>query len=188
MPTPDLEALIRVTAPGYVGAEPPEIAFGTTDTPVGRLVLAVTSRGVAACSFEDEHAIFERVGREIGGFIGPDPRRLDPLRREIDAYFEGRLRTFTASVDLRLATPFARTVLQMMLAVPYGTVTTHAELAARIGRPQALHAVSNALVANPVCLIVPCHRAIEGDGGPGAYAGGPEAKRHLLALEGITVG
>ncbi len=188
MPTPDLEALIRVTAPGYVGAEPPEIAFGTTDTPVGRLVLAVTSRGVAACSFEDEHAIFERVGREIGGFIGPDPRRLDPLRREIDAYFAGRLRTFTASVDLRLATPFARTVLQMMLAVPYGTVTTHAELAARIGRPQALHAVSNALVANPVCLIVPCHRAIEGDGGPGAYAGGPEAKRHLLALEGITAG
>ncbi|GGM70496.1 methylated-DNA--protein-cysteine methyltransferase [Thermopolyspora flexuosa] len=177
-----------MTAPGYVGAEPPEIAFGTTDTPVGRLVLAVTSRGVAACSFEDEHAIFERVGREIGGFIGPDPRRLDPLRREIDAYFAGRLRTFTASVDLRLATPFARTVLQMMLAVPYGTVTTHAELAARIGRPQALHAVSNALVANPVCLIVPCHRAIEGDGGPGAYAGGPEAKRHLLALEGITVG
>ncbi|MEV5413558.1 methylated-DNA--[protein]-cysteine S-methyltransferase [Thermopolyspora sp. NPDC052614] len=188
MPSPDLEALLRVTAPGYVGVTPPEIAFGTTDTPVGRLVLAVTARGVAACSFENEHAIFERVSREIGRFIGPDPRRLDPLRRELDAYFEGRLRAFTGSVDLRLATPFARTVLQMMLAVPYGTVTTHRELAARIGRPQALRAVGNALVANPVCLIVPCHRAIEAEGKPGNYAGGVEAKRRLLALEGIDVG
>jgi methylated-DNA-[protein]-cysteine S-methyltransferase len=184
MSTGDLEALLRVTAPNYVGVTPPTIAFGTTDTPVGRLVLAVTARGVAACSYDHEHAVFERVSKQIDTFIGPDPRRIDPVRRELDAYFAGRLRAFTFGVDLRLATAFARTVLQMMLAVPYGSVTTYQELAQRIGRPRALRAVGNALVANPVCLAVPCHRAIEAVGTPGNYAGGPDAKKRLLALEG----
>ncbi|HEY9523349.1 MAG TPA: methylated-DNA--[protein]-cysteine S-methyltransferase [Thermopolyspora sp.] len=188
MSTGDLDALLRVTAPGYVGESPPTIAFGTTDTPVGRLVLAVTARGVAACSYDDEHAVFARISREIDPFIGPDPRRIDPLRRELDAYFAGRLRAFTAVIDLRLATPFARTVLQMMLAVPHGSVTTYRDIAQRIGRPLALRAVSNALKANPVCLIVPCHRAIEAAGSPGDYAGGPTAKRRLLSLEGADAG
>ncbi|GAA0397485.1 methylated-DNA--[protein]-cysteine S-methyltransferase [Microbispora corallina] len=186
MSTGDLEALLRVTAPGYVGESPPDVAFGTTDTPVGRLVLAVTARGVAACSYDDEHAVFARVYRSIGSFIGPDPRRLDPVRRELDAYFEGRLRAFSLPVDLQLATAFARTVVQMTLSVPYGSVTTHGELAGRIGRPQALHAVANALTANPVCVIVPCHRAVESPGVLGGYAGGPAAKEHLLRLEGAV--
>ncbi|MET8143004.1 methylated-DNA--[protein]-cysteine S-methyltransferase [Sphaerisporangium sp. NPDC005288] len=183
MTTGDLEALVRVTAPGYVGETPPEVAFGTTDTPVGPLALAVTARGVVACSYENEHVIFARVSREIGTFIGPDPRRLDPVRRELDAYFSGRLRAFTVPVDLRLATPFARTVLQMTMAVPYGRVTTYPEIAERIGRPQALRAIGNALTANPVCVIVPCHRALEAPGRPGGYAGGPAAKEALLRLE-----
>ncbi|WP_248964465.1 methylated-DNA--[protein]-cysteine S-methyltransferase [Sphaerisporangium perillae] len=183
MTTGDLEALVRVTAPGYVGETPPDVAFGMTDSPVGRMVLAVTARGVVACSYENEHVVFARVSREIGSFIGPDPRRLDPIRRELDAYFSGRLRTFTLPVDLRLATPFARTVLQMTMAVPYGSVTTYQEIAARIGRPQALRAIGNALTANPVCVIVPCHRAVEASGRPGGYAGGAAAKAHLLHLE-----
>jgi methylated-DNA-[protein]-cysteine S-methyltransferase len=184
MTTGDLEALVRVTAPGYVGETPPDVAFGMTDTPVGRLALGVTARGVVACSYENEHVIFERVSREIGTFIGPDPRRLDPIRRELDAYFSGRLRAFTVPVDLRLATAFARTVLQMTMAVHYGNVTTYQEIAERIGRPQALRAIGNALTANPVCVIVPCHRAVEAAGHPGGYAGGLAAKEQLLRLEG----
>ncbi|MFC4530990.1 methylated-DNA--[protein]-cysteine S-methyltransferase [Sphaerisporangium dianthi] len=183
MTTGDLEALVRVTAPGYVGETPPDVAFGTTESPVGLLALAVTARGLVACSYENEHVVFARVSREIGSFIGPDPRRLDPVRRELDAYFSGRLRAFTVPVDLRLATPFARTVLQMTMAVPYGSVTTHQQIAGRIGRPQALRAIGNALTANPVCVIVPCHRAVEAAGRPGGYAGGPAAKAHLLHLE-----
>ncbi|MDF5752993.1 methylated-DNA--[protein]-cysteine S-methyltransferase [Spongiactinospora sp. TRM90649] len=179
----DLDALLRVTSPGYRGHGPPDVAFGTTASPVGTLVLAVTARGVVACSYEDEHAVFERVSRAVGTFIGPDPRRLDPVRRELDAYFAGRLRTFTTSVDMQLATAFARTVLSMVSAVPYGTTTTYQAVAERIGRPRALRAVGNALTANPVCVIVPCHRAVEDDG-PGPYAGGTAAKQNLLRLEG----
>ncbi len=89
------------------------------------------------------------------------PSGLDPLKREIDAYFDGRLRTFTLAFDLRLATAFARSVLQMITSTPYGTTTTYAAVAERIGRPQALRAVANAVTENPVCLLVPCHRVVE---------------------------
>ncbi|SDH85496.1 methylated-DNA-[protein]-cysteine S-methyltransferase [Sinosporangium album] len=184
MSTGDLDALVRVTAPNYVGKSRPDIAFGTTDTLVGTLVLAVTGRGVVACSYENEHEVFERVRREVGTFIGPDPRRLDPVRRELDAFFGRRLQTFATPVDLQLATPFARSVLQIMTTVRYGTATTYGEIAARIGRPQALRAVGNALAANPVCVIVPCHRVVEGVGVLGGYAGGIAAKERLLRLEG----
>ncbi|MEW9530861.1 methylated-DNA--[protein]-cysteine S-methyltransferase [Microbispora sp. NPDC049125] len=184
MSTGDLEALLRITSPGYVGEAPPDIAFGTTDTPVGRLVLAVTARGVVTCSYDDEHAVFARVSRALGSFIGPDPRRLDPVRRELDAYFAGRLRAFSTQVDPQLSSGFTRTVTQMTLAVPYGSVTTYRDLAERIGRPQAVRAVANALAGNPVCLFVPCHRAVDGPGSLGGYAGGAAAKEQLLRLEG----
>ncbi|WP_066360095.1 methylated-DNA--[protein]-cysteine S-methyltransferase [Herbidospora mongoliensis] len=179
----DLEALLRVTSPTYVGESAPTIAFGTHDTMAGRLVLAVTSRGVIATTFDDEHEVYARVHREVGSFIGHDSKRLDPLKREIDAYFDGRLRTFTLAFDLRLATAFARSVLQMITSTPYGTTTTYAAVAARIGRPQALRAVANAITENPVCLLVPCHRVVGGSGTPGAYAGGKAAKEMLLNLE-----
>jgi methylated-DNA-[protein]-cysteine S-methyltransferase len=183
MSTGDLEALLRVTAPGYVGESPPQVAFGTADTPVGRLTLGVTERGVVACSYDDEHTVFARLNQAIGSFIGPDPRRIDPLRRELEAYFAGRLRAFSTPADLRLATGFTRTAVQMAAAVPYGSTTTYREIAARMGRPQALRAVANALVSNPVCVIVPCHRAVDSPDLPGPYAGGPDAKHYLLTLE-----
>jgi len=179
----DLEALLRVTSANYRGEGPPDIAFGTYDGAVGRLIIAVTARGVVSCSFEDEHTVYERVVKQVGPHLGPDPRRLDPVRRELDAYFSGRLRAFATPVDLSLATSFARTVLQKTLAVPYGTTTTVERIGELIGRPRALRAVGNALSANPVCVIVPCHRVTREDGEPGEYAGGAAAKRHLLTVE-----
>lgn len=183
MSSGDLDALLRVTSTTYRSDAPPDIAFGTYDGAVGRLVLAVTARGVVACSFSDEHSVFERLLKEVGGFIGPDARRLDPVRRELDAYFSGRLRAFTTPADLALAASFGRTVLQKTMAVPYGTTTTYGEIAERIGRPRALRAVGNAQRENPVCVIVPCHRIVQGDGGLGDYAGGAAAKQHMLNVE-----
>ncbi|WP_214319312.1 methylated-DNA--[protein]-cysteine S-methyltransferase [Nonomuraea sediminis] len=181
----DLDALLRVTSGTYRGETPPDIAFGTYDGAVGRLVLAVTARGIAACSFEPENSVFEQLTRHVGTFIGPDPGRLDPVRRELDAYFSGRLRTFATRVDLALATPFARTVLQKTMAVPYGTATTLEEIGELIGRPRALRAVGNAVNANPVCVIVPSHRVENGE--QGDYPGGAAAKRHLLNVEARAV-
>ncbi|HEX4811185.1 MAG TPA: methylated-DNA--[protein]-cysteine S-methyltransferase [Nonomuraea sp.] len=183
MTSGDLDALLRVTSTTYRGESPPDIAFGTYDGAVGRLVLAVTGKGIAACSFEPENTVFELVTRHVGRFIGPDPRRLDPVRRELDAYFSGRLRAFATPVDLRLATPFARSVLQRTTGVPYATTTTLEEIGAGIGRPRALRAIGNALASNPVCVIVPCHRVVRADGQLGDYPGGAAAKQHLLNVE-----
>ncbi|MFI7708325.1 methylated-DNA--[protein]-cysteine S-methyltransferase [Nonomuraea sp. NPDC049480] len=183
MTSGDLDALLRVTSNTYRGERPPDVAFGTYDGAVGRLVLAVTGKGIAACSFEPENDVFELVTRHVGTFIGPNPRRLDPVRRELDAYFSGRLRAFATPVDLTLATTFARTVLQKTMAVPYGTTTTLEEIGVSIGRPRALRAIGNALASNPVCVIVPCHRVVREDGALGDYAGGAAAKQHLLNVE-----
>lgn len=183
MSSSDLDALLRVTSSTYRGETPPDIAFGTYDGAVGRLVLAVTGKGIAACSFEPENDVFELLMRHAGTFIGQDARRLDPVRRELDAYFSGRLRTFATPVDLTLATAFARTVLQKTMAVPYGTTTTLEAIGVSIGRPRALRAIGNALASNPVCVIVPCHRVVREDGELGDYAGGPAAKQHLLTVE-----
>ena len=81
-------------------------------------------------------------------------------------------------------TAFQRRVWQAMRAIPYGETRTYAELAAHIGQPRAVRAVGNAAAANPVVIIVPCHRVIRSDGTIGNYGGGQARKRHLLALEG----
>lgn len=132
MSSGDLDALLRVTSATYRGEVPPDVAFGTYDGAVGRLVLAVSGKGIVACSFESEDTVFELVVRHVGAFVGPDPGRLDPVRRELDAYFSGRLRTFATPVDLSIATTFARTVLQKTMAVPYGETATLDEI--EIGR------------------------------------------------------
>jgi methylated-DNA-[protein]-cysteine S-methyltransferase len=183
MSSGDIDALLRATSSTYRAEKPPDIAFGTYEGALGTLVLAVTGKGIVACSFEEENTVFERVSKHVGTYIGPDARRLDPVRRELDAYFSGRLRTFSTQVDFAMATSFVRTVLQKTMAVTYGTTTTYERIGESIGRPRALRAIGNASGSNPVCVIVPCHRVVLEDGGLGDYAGGAAAKQHLLNVE-----
>ncbi len=191
----NLEALLRSPLPGEPSGPPDlaaaaaregllDLAVGTTETPVGRLVLAVAETGLVTCSYQDEDAVTERLARTVSPRVLRAPRRLDPVRRELDAYFAGRLHQFSVPVDLTLASPFGRAVLRALGQVPYGSTTTYGELAARLGRPQAARAVGNALGANPVCVIVPCHRVVGSAGQLTGYAGGVAAKRRLLELEG----
>ncbi|MER5790561.1 MGMT family protein [Streptomyces sp. NPDC001980] len=87
-------------------------------------------------------------------------------------------------MDLRLATPFSRTTVERLDALlPYGVTGTYAELAAALGRPRAARAVGTALGANPLCVVLPCHRVVGSGGRLTGYAGGVEAKRFLLDLE-----
>jgi methylated-DNA-[protein]-cysteine S-methyltransferase len=155
------------------------------DSPVGRLRLSVASSGVLRVSFAAREAAAEPPTRGA-----PDRAALDLLtatRRELDAYFAGRLRGFTVPLDLRLATPFTRRVLRTVAAVPYGATTSYGRLVDRLGRPRTTHqlrAVGAAVGANPVNLLVPCHRVVGADGSLVGYAGGLPAKRLLLVLEG----
>jgi O-6-methylguanine DNA methyltransferase len=120
-------------------------------------------------------------GRPLPRPTGPNAH-VRRLRRELDAYFRGRLRRFGVPLDLR-GTPFQRAVWKRLARVPYGTTMTYAELAARIGRPSAVRAVGHANGRNPVSIVIPCHRVVGTDGALHGYGGGLWRKRWLLEHE-----
>jgi methylated-DNA-[protein]-cysteine S-methyltransferase len=168
---------MRTTLPGS--------ATAVHETPAGPLRLSVAPGGVQRASFAAAKAA---AGPPPRG--APDPAALELLsatRRELDAYFAGRLRGFTVPLDLRLATPFTRQVLRAVATVPYGATTSYGRLADQLGRPRTtdqLRAVGAAVGANPLNVLLPCHRVVGADGRLVGYAGGLPAKRLLLALEG----
>jgi methylated-DNA-[protein]-cysteine S-methyltransferase len=105
------------------------------------------------------------------------------VRAEMDAYFAGDLSALGRVPWTVVGTDFQNTVWRALLDIPAGTTTTYGALAARIGRPAAVRAVGLANGANPVGLVIPCHRVIGADGSLTGYGGGLERKRWLLAHE-----
>jgi len=104
------------------------------------------------------------------------------LKKQLTEYFNGQRRNFDFAPVIA-GTEFQRQVLQAVAAVPYGEVISYAELARRVGRPQAVRAVGNALGANKTAILVPCHRVVRGSGKNGGYRWGDHRKTFLLALE-----
>jgi methylated-DNA-[protein]-cysteine S-methyltransferase len=162
-----------------------DVAYRTLESPVGRLLLAATPEGLVRIAFETEDV--DSVLSELAAHVSPRvllaPERLDAVSAELEEYFAGRRHAFDVPVDLRLARGFRRAVLERLTHVPYAGTVSYAELAARAGSPRALRAVGTACALNPVPLVVPCHRVVRSDGAPGAYRGGAEVKRRLLAME-----
>ena len=168
---------------------PRAYATAEFDSPLGTLRLAATRKGLA------QICLPRSAGPGFTGWLArrlPDAERvdwlplLDKARQELDAYFAGRLREFTLSLDLR-GTPFQLAVWEALRRIGYGETRSYADVAREVGRPRALRAVGNANGANPVPVIVACHRVISSDGRLGGYGGGAEAKRRLLALEKAAV-
>ncbi len=160
-------------------------------TPVGTLTLAASDDAVLSCAFASPEEVLARLTACRGVTVEePTDVREDLLARtraQLDAYLSGRLRAFSLPVDLRLASPFVRhTVASLDGFAAYGRTGTYGALAQRMGRPGAARAVGRALGANPVCVIVPCHRVVASSGGVSGYAGGVAAKRYLLDLEATT--
>ncbi len=186
----DIHALERRLSDVPSAGQPPrlvgDVTYALHDTPVGPLLLAVTKRGLVASSYDEESTVARRIaGRVSPAVVRGTSEALDEVRRELDAYFGGRRRSFDLPVDLALATPFQSRVLGALReSVAYGSTTTYGTLARQIGAPKASRAVGAALGANPVCVIVPCHRVIGTTGALTGYAGGVAAKETLLRLEG----
>jgi methylated-DNA-[protein]-cysteine S-methyltransferase len=163
-----------------------DVAYGTMDSPVGPLLVAVTDRGLVRVAFSSERS--EEVLAELASRVSPrvlrDPARTDEIRRELDEYFAGQRRRFDVRVDWSLVRGFAQGVLRATARVPFGTTTTYRQMAEAAGSPRASRAAGNALGSNPIPIVVPCHRVLHSGGGLGGYAGGLERKRTLLTLEG----
>jgi methylated-DNA-[protein]-cysteine S-methyltransferase len=123
-------------------------------------------------------------GRDVAA--GRGRRHVEQARAELAEYLAGRRTFFTVPVDLAGVAEFQSLVLAEARRIPFGEVESYAALARRIGHPRAARAVGNALGANPVPVLVPCHRVIRGDGTWGHYAFGPALKTRLLELERAT--
>ncbi|HEV8229696.1 MAG TPA: methylated-DNA--[protein]-cysteine S-methyltransferase [Candidatus Limnocylindria bacterium] len=161
------------------------VGYRVVDSPLGPLWIAVGPRGLLNVHYGAEPSPLElgRIVRTYGPGILPDARRVDDVARELDEYFSGRRREFDVAVDLSPLTPFQRSVLAATARVPYGELTTYARVARRAGNERASRAAGAAIGANPIPIVVPCHRVVATDGTLGGYAGGLEAKRRLLQLE-----
>jgi methylated-DNA-[protein]-cysteine S-methyltransferase len=164
-----------------------DVSFDVADTQIGPLLLAVTERGLCRISFDPEpDRETETLARTFGVRVLRAPRELDPVRRELDEYFEGRRRDFDLPIDLRGREGFSRDILERLAKVPYGEVTTYKSLAVEAGNPRAARAVGTIMNRNPIPIVLPCHRVVGSNGSLVGYGGGLERKRLLLDLEAGT--
>jgi methylated-DNA-[protein]-cysteine S-methyltransferase len=168
-----------------------DVGYGTVDTPIGRVLIAVTKVGLVRVAYPDEDLdlVLEELADDLSPRVLEDPRRIDGARRQLDAYFEGRVKRFRTALDWSLATGgFSRRVLEATAAIPFGSVSTYRDVATRAGSPRAARAAGNALHDNPLPIVVPCHRVVPSAGGIGQYGGDPWRKEFLLRLEGALDG
>jgi methylated-DNA-[protein]-cysteine S-methyltransferase len=164
-----------------------DVSFDVADTQIGPLLLAVTERGLCRISFDPEpDRETETLARTFGVRVLRAPRELDPVRRKLDEYFEGRRRDFDLPLDLRGREGFSRDILERLAKVPYGEVTTYKSLAVEAGNPRAARAVGTIMNRNPIPIVLPCHRVVGSNGSLVGYGGGLERKRLLLDLEAGT--
>jgi methylated-DNA-[protein]-cysteine S-methyltransferase len=159
------------------------------DTPVGRLGLFASDKGLAKIAFEADR--YDRVVRDtaqaLNARVVHHPERLDPAKRQIDEYFDHLRRVFDLKLDLRLANGLTLQVVKQLNILPYGRAVTYGEVAEMVGHPGSARAIGQACAANPLPIVVPCHRVIRSDGTLGGYAGAEQIKRALLALEGVKL-
>jgi O-6-methylguanine DNA methyltransferase len=160
--------------------------YAPIESPLGRAFVAWNGRGVSWVGMADDEAEFEsRFRAEVGRPIERGKTLPDRLARAIERRIDGDRRV-RIPLDLRGHTPFEVMVWMKALEIPRGEVRPYGWIAAEIGRPKAVRAVGTALAHNPVPLVVPCHRVVRSDGMIGQYSmGGPEAKRRVLAAEGL---
>lgn len=197
----EIEGLLRA---GSVGDPPPlpalrapegmvDVSYAIEPTPVGRVLLAATARGLVYVAYLDGDGleqmatpaqILQQLADRISPRVLERPAALEVVRRQLDEFFCGRRREFELQLDWQLTRGFASAVLRATAQIPFGEVSTYKGVATAAGSPGAFRAAGNALGSNPLPIIVPCHRVLHSGGGLGGYTGGIERKLTLLTIEG----
>ena len=175
------DLVLRATSENLV-----DVAYTMTDSPLGSLLVAATPVGLVRLAYADDTDV-DKVLRDLSVRVSPrvlqSPARLQPVLRQLDGYFERSVKRFEMQLDWRLIGSFARRVLNYTSRIPYGRSSTYGEIARDIGAPQASRAVGNALGANPIPIVIPCHRVLRTGGALGGYGGGLQRKQWLIELE-----
>jgi methylated-DNA-[protein]-cysteine S-methyltransferase len=164
-----------------------DVAYATTDSPFGKLLLARTSRGLVRVSLPayDPEETLEELAARISPRVLEAPAELDEARRQLDLYFEGKLTEFELPLDWRLTQGFRGKVQRAIARIPYGQTRSYMQLASSAGNERAVRAAGTACGSNPIPIVVPCHRVLRSGGALGGYGGGLPMKRALLELEGV---
>ncbi len=174
------DAALGMTPATYrKGAPGVEIDFTIADSPLGRLLLAATARGVCRVMIGDSDRALEkdlRAGISAARSCGANDRILSAQVRALLEHLRGRSPHVDLPLDVR-ATAFQWRVWRQLQAIPYGETRTYQQVAAAIGRPAATRAVARACATNPVALLIPCHRVMRTDGSMGGYDGGPFGRK-----------
>jgi len=158
------------------------IAFSCFATSLGMVLVAATRKGLCSVKLGDDAAHLRRLLADEFSEAEFVENPLPDLRGKILAFIEGEASLARLPLDIR-GTVFQRRVWDELRRIPRGETRTYRDIARAIGAPAAVRAVGSACGANPVALVVPCHRAVRTDGGLGGYAWGLARKRKLLALE-----
>lgn len=162
----------------------------TSETPLGRLWLAVSDRGLVAVEAGCSQAEFEAyLSKHFKRPVEHTPKRVEGWAIQVREFLAGKRREFSGAIDWEVLRPFQQAVLRATYAIPCGETRTYKELAGQVGRPRSARAVGRAEATNPMPLVIPCHRVIGNDGKLHGYglADGVRTKEWLLRMEGAML-
>jgi methylated-DNA-[protein]-cysteine S-methyltransferase len=154
-------------------------SYKMIDSPVDRLTLIASDKGLAAILWKDDDPRRVRLSPLVED---PDNPFLVETERQLRAYFAGKLKTFAVPLDFK-GTEFQKSVWEALLTIPFGETRSYGEIARQIGKPTACRAVGAANGKNPISIIAPCHRVIGSTGNLTGFGGGLATKARLLEIE-----
>lgn len=169
---------VNATASRGIGKDV-NLYYKSLASPVGELKLVASDRGLTAILWKNDNPRRVRLANLVEN---SDHRMLLQTEKQLNEYFSRKRRAFKVPLDFR-GTHFQKAVWESLLAIPYGETRTYGQIATQLGNPNATRAVGAANGRNPIAIIVPCHRLIGSDGKLRGFAGGLDAKAHLLKLE-----
>ena len=165
------------------------IAIQYYQTPLGELIIGAFKDRLCLCDWRYRRmrsSVDKRIQAGLNAtFVEEDNAVLDQTRRQLEEYFNAKRREFDLPLQL-VGTEFQQKVWHALMAIPYGNTATYLQLTEKLGPREAIRAVANANGANAISIIVPCHRIVGSNGELVGYAGGLNAKKHLLLLENAS--
>ncbi len=155
--------------------------YSRMKSPIGELLLAVSEKGLVMIEFEGREFPPANFDKNVNWVVSEE--KTAAAKKQLQQYFDGHRTEFTLPLDPRTGTEFQRQCWDLVSKIPYGQTRSYQDLANELKRPKASRAVGGANGANPIPIVVPCHRVINTDGHLGGYGGGLDRKEQLLALE-----
>lgn len=167
---------------------PAKILYSSFKSPLGQCWVAWSDLDICAVSLKRKEEDFLSLKGHSKGMIFQKQARCHPeARRQLLAYFNGKLKRFSLPLDFLWGTNFQQAVWKGLLTIPYGETRSYRWLAEKVGSPRAFRAAGQANGKNPIPIVIPCHRVISADGSLGGFTGGLDLKRRLLAIEGVQL-